>query len=561
MKYFCHRVVFVVAGAAVGAALSMQGALATTPEATAGPEVPAVGSHSVLGSAIKLALALPDAASDGARAHYEASAFEGIWFGPEGDDSKALELIAALEGAGAHALPVSRYRIDMLRKAVLAASSGDPARVATAEIALTHSFLTYARDVSSGLLEPRSVDRELHVFPDRPQEAALLARLSRTSSVADFIERLAPQNDDYRALKAELATLVSGTTNWGAAVPVGPSIRFGEVGPRIDAMRARLIAIGDHQVDATISEDAAPAIYDDALEASVRAFQRRHGLNDDGIAGRRTIDAMNASPEDRRAQIIVNMERLRWMNRDLGRRHVYVNQADFTVQLIDAGTVVFSERVVVGKRRRHRTPEFSDQMTHLVLNPTWHVPNSIATDEILPKLQEDPEYLSKKNMRLVPRGGGEAPDPLLTDWSVYTANDFPYRIKQRPSGGNALGRVKFMFPNQFSIYLHDTPSKSLFKKDARAFSHGCVRVQDPLRFAKALLSVQRDDAEGYIQRVLDRRKERRVNLDEPVPVHLTYRTAWIDQSGNRQYRDDIYGRDARVLTALRAAGVMDEVGG
>ena len=169
--------------------------------------------------------------------------------------------------------------------------------------------------------------------------------------------------------------------------------------------------------------------------------------------------------------------------------------------------------------------------------------------------EADPEYLLKKNMRLLTRDGGEGPDATLTDWSLYSRNDFPYLIKQGSGDGNALGRVKFMFPNQFAIYLHDTPSKRLFKKDARAFSHGCVRVQDPLGFARALLGAQMDDPASFIDRMLAKEGERRVNLKAPVPVHLTYLTSWVDEAGALHFRDDVYGRDARILAALAAAGV------
>ncbi|MEL6794532.1 MAG: L,D-transpeptidase family protein, partial [Pseudomonadota bacterium] len=286
-----------------------------------------------------------------------------------------------------------------------------------------------------------------------------------------------------------------------------------------------------------------------------RAFQRRHGLNDDGVAGRRTIAALNATAAERTEQVIVSLERLRWMNKELGQRHVHVNLADFTVKLIEDGEVAFQERVVVGKARRHRTPEFSDEMTYMVFNPIWHVPYSIASEEILPKLQEDPEYLLKKNMRLLTRDGALGPDATLHDWSLYSENDFPYLVKQGSGGGNALGRVKFMFPNQFAIYLHDTPSKRLFKKDARAFSHGCVRVQDPMAFARALLAPQTDDPAAFVDRQLARSGERRINLQEPVPVHLTYLTAWVDEAGTQQFRDDVYGRDGRILAALKAEGV------
>lgn len=546
-----------------------------TPIVAPSRDLPADEFRSERQEALRLALVAPKAASEDARAFYEGADYRSLWFGPAGDDAKAVALIEALESAAAHGLPVKRYRVQMLRAALAPARAGDEDALAAAEIALTAAFLRYARDVGSGVLEPRRVDRELHVFPDRPTEASLLARLSAASSASAFMASLAPQDPGYARAVAALEDLRSVSPDaWGDAVKTGGSIRLGESGPRVARIRERLIALGDHvreptptpalvpTSESTSSDDPAaafdPEVYDEALEASVRAFQERHGLNDDGVIGRRTIEAMNGTIDDRIGQMIVTLERMRWLNRDLGARHIFVNQADFTVQLKDRDAVVFSERVVVGQARKHRTPEFSDEMTYLVFNPTWNIPRSIATEEVLPKLQEDPFYLQKKNMSLVSSDG--APDPTLVDWSLYTAADFPYRIKQRPGDGNALGKVKFMFPNQFSIYLHDTPSKRLFRKDARAFSHGCVRVQDPMTLAKALLALQSDDPSAFITRILDRGKERRVNLEEPVPVHLTYRTAWVDEEGRLQFRADVYGRDARLLNALTAIGVEPNPG-
>ena len=551
MYLVCTKSCRIVAGAAFLATL------ASAPAAFATTEIEAPASAlSPRGEALKVALAAP--VSEAVRTHYANEGYRGVWLSPEGDDKRATDLLAALENAGSHGLSPSRYDIPALRAAVAAAMAEEPAAVAAAELKLTRAFLDYASDVRSGILDPRSVDRELHVDPERPDGAVMLREIAAAASAADYLEALAPAKAEYGRLQEKLARLSALPAGaWGDEVPGGPSIRLGEKSRRVEAMRARLTALGDH-TPAPAAGGAEPApldVYDVALEDSVRAFQRRHGLNDDGVAGRRTIDAMNVSIEDRIGQTLVALERLRWMNRDLGHRHVYVNQADFTVQLKEGDQILFSERVVVGKARKHRTPEFSDEMTHMVFNPVWHVPNSIATEEILPKLQADPEYLLKKNMRLVARGGGETPDPATTDWTLYSASDFPFRVKQRSGGGNALGRVKFMFPNQFSIYLHDTPSKRLFKKDARAFSHGCVRVQDPFAFARALLGPQEDDPAAFVDRMLARSGERRVNLQTPVPVHLTYLTAWVDDEGVSQFRDDVYGRDARILGALQAKGV------
>ncbi|MEX2519654.1 MAG: L,D-transpeptidase family protein [Paracoccaceae bacterium] len=537
-----NRVRAIVAGAALGVIFTGAAYAETTATGLTGEAPAAV--------ALQVALAAPDAAADPARAYYQSAAYRGVWFGPEGDDRAARALIAALGEADVHALPAGRYRVQVLQAALAAAAGGAPAAIATAELAFTRVFLAYARDLSSGALEPRSVDRDLHVVPPRPNEAFLLARMA--DSPVETIVRLAPADPGYARLKDKLADLRGLPPDaWGPTAPGGGSIRAGESSPRVAVIRARLVALGYHQ---EITPVLAPTVYDPLLGASVRAFQRDYGLNDDGVIGQRTVEAMNASIEDRIGQVIVNMERMRWTNRDPGRRHIFVNQADFTVQLIDDGVVLFDERVVIGARR-HRTPEFSDEMTHMVFNPTWNVPRSIATKEILPLLQEDPEYLSKKNMRLVSSSGETPPDPATTDWSLYSAADFPYRVKQNPGRGNSLGRVKFMFPNHHAIYLHDTPSKSLFRKDARAFSHGCIRVQDPMRLAEALLAAQNADPSGLIERHLGSGRETVVQLDTPIPVHLDYRTAWIGDDGHARYREDVYGRDTRVLAALVALGV------
>ena len=548
--------------ARLAAAVSVAGTLAISTPAQANNPVlePVVDGGSVSASdpsasvsALQTALIAPKATSDEARVHYESNAYRGVWIDASGDDAKAQALLGALNRAGEHALPSAKYNMPILRAALDGARSGDAAAVAAAELALTNAFLSYARDLTSGLLEPRRIDRDLHVFPERPEASALLAGMMQTTDAESYLDALAPRHPHYDGLKKELGALVNlGLSDaWGPEAPQGRSIRLGQRGPRVEAIRARLAAMGDYDPAVPAAD---PAEYDEGLEAAVRSFQKRHGLNDDGVIGKRTVAAMNRSAAYRAGQIVVNMERLRWLNRDLGHRHVLVNQADYNVKVVDGDRILFNERVVIGKSRKHRTPEFSDEMTHLVFNPTWHVPYSIASKEILPKLQEDPEYLAKKNMRLLARGGGEF-DATLTDWSLYSASDFPFVVKQRPGGGNALGRVKFMFPNQFNIYLHDTPSKKLFKKDARAFSHGCVRVQDPMELARVLLSPQQPDTSPYIDGILNRRKERRVNLEAPVPVHLTYRTAWVDEDGTHQFRADVYGRDARVLAALRAAGV------
>jgi L,D-transpeptidase YcbB len=349
-------------------------------------------------------------------------------------------------------------------------------------------------------------------------------------------------------------------------VPAGTTMRPGHVSTRVEALRDRLAALSETgllQADGSLlagtrivvpEVDGNPRVYDAALVEAIREFQTRSGLVADGIVGPATLAALNASADQRYGQVLVNLERVRWLHRDPMERHIFVNQADFTMEFMDGGRLLLDSRVIVGQRK-FATPEFIDLMDHMVVNPTWHVPVSIARRELLPRLQRDPSYLERNGYRLVPTGSDPVPDGISSSFSDFDQGYFPFRIKQNPSERNALGRVKFMFPNQFAIYLHDTPTKNLFEKDQRTYSHGCVRVARPFDLAYALLEGQVDDPKDHFDTLLNRRAERRINLDRPVRVYLTYRTVFLDRSGTVQYRADVYGRDARVLARLAEEGV------
>jgi murein L,D-transpeptidase YcbB/YkuD len=294
-----------------------------------------------------------------------------------------------------------------------------------------------------------------------------------------------------------------------------------------------------------------PTLVDSALEAAIIRFQTRHGLNTDGAVGPNTLAALNTPAEKRAEQVAVNLERLRWFNRDLGHRHVIINTAAFMMSYFEDGARRFSTRTVVGRAGRFETPEFNDELEYIVVNPVWNVPRSIATNEILPELREDPAYLEKNNMELV---GAEMPATEI-DWSTISRGSFPWRVRQRPGPGNALGDVKFLFPNKYAIYMHDTPAKRLFAKDERDFSHGCVRLEKPFEFAHLLLGYQTADPVGTFDRLRARPGEQWVTLEQTIPVYVTYRTAWVADDGSSQFRGDIYRRDAEVAAALREAGV------
>lgn len=478
-----------------------------------------------------------------AKQFYAKSNYKPLWVGNK-NRARAKALIDALSNSSVHGLPTSRYKIQEL-KAALRNTNG--VEGAQAEAFATKVFLDYAHDVSSGVLEPKKIDKEIAIQPPRRSEFALLDAISR-SSPSGFFKALSPKHPEYSRLlneKQRLEKLI-GRGGFGAKVPVA-TLKPGTSSKNVAKMRARLSAMGYGR----LGNDPA---FDEKLVQVVKQFQSDHGLTADGVVGPGTIKVMNASAEQRLKQVLVNLERERWMNRSRGKRHIVVNLADFSFNVYDNDRVTFTSVTVIGKVAKDRTPEFHDEMTHMVVNPTWHVPRSIAGKEYLPIIKKDPGFLARRGMRMVGRNG-KAVNPANVNLSGYTAKNFPYSIKQKPSKGNALGLVKFMFPNKYNIYLHDTPSKSLFNREVRAFSHGCVRVQKPFEFAYKLLDKQTSDPKAAFQGWLKTGREQYVNLQQPVPIYLNYRTAFFDEAGRVNYRNDIYGRDKTIFGALSKAGV------
>lgn len=494
-----------------------------------------------------LAAALAEASPEARAAVLQFYADRGdapFWSGAD----RAEALVAVLEGAAAQGLPPQRYQPEQVA-AALAGRRGDPA----AEAAAMQAWLSYGRDVSSGVLTPRRVDPEIEVLPRRPTPAALTAALGNASSGAEIAAaaaRLAPQSLDYAALVAEKARLeAAGGDDWGPEVPAGPTLREGDSGPRVAALRARLAARGHA---AAGSSD--PAAFDAALARALAGFQADAGLEADGLAGKRTVAALNAGQAAALQAVLVNLERARWTNGVIESRYIYVNIPDFRMRLVEDGRIAFDTPVVVGRAEDTRTPEFSGEMTYMVVNPTWHIPDSIAQRVYLPKLKANPNTLADSGMRIFTRSGTEI-DPALVDFKQFSQGNFPFRIKQNPSDDNALGKVKFMFPNQFAIYLHDTPNRALLEKPERAFSNGCIRVKNPETLADLLLAGQVADPAAAFEGWVAAKAEKTVNLARPIMVHIDYRTVFLDASGRLQRRPDVYGRDAEVWQALQNVGV------
>jgi murein L,D-transpeptidase YcbB/YkuD len=491
-------------------------------------------------TAFKQAVAEQSSETEALAQFYRARDFEPIWMG-EGAADRRAAFLWALDTAPDHGLPVSRYIADDIRAAFAAADS--PRARGLLEVRLSEMFLAYASDVSSGMLDPKSIDAGMVLTKPTRDPLATITGFA-TGDPRAYVKDLWPTSPMYLRLLREKLRLehLRAHGGWGPAVPAG-ALKQGSSGLPVIALRNRLIRMG-------YLGRSAVRDYDASLAAAVRSFQIDHGLAADGDAGPATMTALNVSIEDRLGQILVGLERQRWMNKPLEKRHILVNLSEFHAYVVDDGKVTFDTVVVVGANSGdRRTPEFSDEMTHMIVNPTWHVPRSIATKEYLPALQRG----GANHLRLF-RGGREVSRQGI-DFSQYSARTFPYELKQPPSNSNALGLVKFMFPNRWNIYLHDTPSKSLFERDVRAFSHGCVRVERPFDLAYHLLTPQTSDPKGVFQSVLATKRETRVDLETPIGIHLVYWTAWVTPTGRVNYRDDIYGRDAGVLRALEAAGV------
>ncbi len=483
-------------------------------------------------------------AGSGIADFYRETGFAPIWTGTSKEhQARRAHLMRALSSVHLHGLPEDKYGAQGLMAKMEDARS--LREIGAIEISLTRAFVRYANDMHSGALRPSEIDDGLVRKVQRRSTKDHLRGV--IAGGASYIDGLPPQTAQYRALmkqKLALQTLVD-QGGWGAGVPID-KLEFGDTGPNVIKLRNRLITMG------YMKPSASPK-FDKELLAAVKAFQTAHGLASDGVVGQGTITELNRSASDRLKSVYVALERERWLPRERGQRHILVNQADFSAKIVDDGLATFETRAVIGKNvHDRRSPEFSDKMEHMVINPSWYVPRSIITKEYLPQLQSNPNAVN--HIHITDRSGRQV-DRGAVDFSQYTARNFPFAMRQPPSKSNALGLVKFMFPNQYNIYLHDTPQKSLFARETRAFSHGCIRLAQPFEFAYALLAKQEEDPKAFFQRVLSTGKETTVPLEQHVPVHLIYRTAYIGPKGDVQYRRDVYGRDQKIWEALQKAGV------
>lgn len=479
------------------------------------------------------------------------------WSDARGLSRLADDLVRALRRADLEGLRAEDYhlagldsvlakvRADNLRDRVLA-----PDRWAELDLLLTDAFLVYGAHLLAGRVDPETLRPEWVAHPRSADIAAVLEAALASGNIAGALETLPPPQAGYRRLREALVRYreVAAGGGW-PTIPVGPTLARGDRGAAVAVLRRRL----------GFEDDLRPAgepdadLFDESLEQALKTFERRHGLTPNGVVSAATRAELNVTVERRIEQLEVNLERWRWLPKDLGRRHVTVNIAAFELQVVEEDSPVLSMRVVVG-RLYNRTPVLSDTIRYLVLNPYWHVPRNIAVTEVLPKLRRDPSYLARLKLRVFPSSGTDARevDPTTVDWSAITPARFPFRLRQDPGPLNALGRIKFMFLNKYNVYLHDTPARPLFDETQRDFSHGCIRIQQPIDLAVYLLRQDPRWDRAALLTALDSAVDRAVPLPQPMPIHLLYWTAWADSDGTIEFRRDIHGRDVPLLTALRA---------
>ncbi|WP_119272932.1 L,D-transpeptidase family protein [Taklimakanibacter deserti] len=473
--------------------------------------------------------------------------YKPLWVRDNGPKAKAKDVLEVFRNAGKVGLNPNNYRIAQIERMMTAKT---PRELAELELLLSRAFIDFGRDINRGVVLPNEASRANAIISKELGALTLIDGAENADYIADYVRTLEPQTPEYQRLKGALATYRDIAKKGGfPVIPKGPALKPGMSDKRVPLIRQYLLLVGDLPAGANRDGD----LYDADLVAAVKWFQFRHGLTDDGILATTTFEAMAVPVASRIRQIELNLERRRWMDDDLGTYYILVNVADQELKVVKDGKTVHTAKVVVGKPYTS-TPVFSEKMKYVVLNPYWNVPPNIANGEYLPKLKRNPGALSRERIRVFNASGNQV-DPYSVNWSAMSR--MPYSLRQDSGAKNALGKVKFMFPNKFNVYLHDTPSKSLFDKDLRIFSHGCMRVQNPLDLAALILA-----DEGWTRERIDNTVaqggQRIISLKKQIPVHVTYLTAWVNKDGAVNFRRDPYNRDEQLAEALTGA-LSDEV--
>ncbi len=521
-----------------------------------GPVVAAqpAAAEAVRITAVTRTLGASAAESDGVARVYRARAAATVWTTPQGTLSDAaMAMTARFEAAATHGLDPAAYRLPgVLDRAALA---GDG--LAARDVALTLATLRYMRHLHLGRVDPRRLGLRLQVWDEPHDFPMLLADALGAGRVPAVVDGLAPPFAVYRALMAALARYRALA---GEALPPVPavktSVRAGQAWPGVDAVARRLVVLGD--LDPSAAPPPGTAIYGEPLVTAVRRFQARHGLTPDGTIGARTVAALQVPVAARAEQIVLALERLRWLP-DLGpRRVVAVNIPMFRLWAWEAGQLdappVATMEVIVGRALRHETPVFVETLDHVIFRPYWNVPVSIVRNEVLPALSRRPGYLAAQQMEIVRGPGDDATVVPATPEAIAALAAGTLRLRQRPGPHNSLGLVKFVFPNSESVYMHGTPAQGLFARDRRDFSHGCIRVADPPALAAWALTGVPGWTPARIAAAMAAESSERVPVAAPIDVVLFYMTASVGPDDDRlHFAEDIYGHDRTLARALATA--------
>lgn len=479
------------------------------------------------------------------------------WVDGDGLSDMGEKAYATLEGSPVDGLSAGRYGVGQIRDIRRRLHAGDVqdstrARLlAELDLALTEGLRRYATELSRGARDPRKSDVDWQIPRPPAPGVALLDSLASAPDPSEVIALLRPRTPYYGRLMAALRRFreIEARGGW-PRVARGPSaLAAGDSSPVVATLRARLAAGDDARESALALHGAArPFVFDAHLRKALEHFQDRNGIDDDGTLGQKTLKALNRSVEDRIADLQLNMDRWRWLPRRLGRRFLLVNVAGFELNVVENDQPVEAMNVVVGKQGWN-TPIFADTMEYLIVNPYWNVPSSIAEAEILPKLERDPDYLRRNDFEVMRSGHPVSPA------SVDFAHAENYRFRQRPGPRNALGQLKFMFPNDDNIYFHDTPADHLFSLQERAFSHGCIRLERPKQLARLLMREVTDRPPASLDSLLAEKHEQWIRFEHGVPVYILYFTAWAEPDGTVRFYHDVYGRDRELERQALTAGV------
>ncbi|HTZ41271.1 MAG TPA: L,D-transpeptidase family protein [Syntrophales bacterium] len=468
----------------------------------------------------------------------------------------AEALVNAIKSADAEGLEPKTYHLERIesslgniRQALALNERPETEKIIELELLLSDAYVVYAAHLLNGRVNPETLHAdEWTIYPSRFNLAKYLSTALDKGDVEGSLKGLLPAQQGYGRLKTALIVYRALAERGGwPAIPGEGKLEKGVKSDRVPVLRSRLKVTGEMPATA----DATSDIFDEALEEGVKRFQLSHGLFDDGIVGARTLRALNVPVAKRIRQIELNQERWRWLPQNLGNPYIMVNIAGYGLEVVENEASVLTMKIVVGTAFQ-KTPVFSGKMTYIEMNPYWNVPHSIATEETLEKIQKNPKFFEKEDMKVFKAGpNGEMVDPASVDWSALSENNFPYRLRQEPGPRNPLGRIKFMFPNKHSVYLHDTSDPQLFRKERRGFSHGCIRIEKPMEMAEFVMRGSKEWSRQKVEAVLKTKETTAAYLPKPIPVHILYFTAWGNGDGTVHFLEDIYGRDERLDRALQ----------